>query len=473
METVRIKTKILDEEVHLGKSLLNCIHEIIRASLALADHNKNKNNRTNINYSVDSMYRVETTSRFAQWKIHNLASSIYRKSDPFKISIWNWYLSVERTRVKVVKLYPEISNLTKDNLPIASFIIRLLSSAGDHKAFLAHSRTNINDSMDSMYRVETTSRFTQWKIHNLASSTYRKSDPFKISIWNWYLSVERTRVSVVKLYPEISNLTKDNLPIASFIIRLLSSAGDHKALAHSEIKEKLLSNTEGFVWLIESPLPGKFIIDIEFLDLKISCPNGGDPCSIWPNRSVKQRSDSAVLQSLGRMLTESIHTDITIDACDGSIGAHRAVLAARSPVFHSMFSYNLKEKALSSINISDMSIEACQVFLYYLYGTIKHEEFMTHRLALLHAADKYDICDLREACHESLVEDIDEKNVLERLQTASLYQLPKLKIGCMQYLVKFGKIFHIQDDFAAFLQSADRDLISEVFHEVLDEWKGF
>ncbi|OIW02926.1 hypothetical protein TanjilG_29702 [Lupinus angustifolius] len=333
-----------------------------------------------------------------------------------------------------------------------------------------NNNNNNTDLVDSMYRVETISRFAQWKILNFPSCTYRKSDPFNISIWNWYLSVERNRVSCIKLYPQIS---KHNLPIASFIIRLLSSAGDHKSLAHSETREKLLSNTEDFVWLIETPLPGKFIIDIEFLDLKISCPKGGgDPFSIWPNRSMLQRSNAANLESLGRMLTEGIHTDITIHACDGSIGAHRAVLAARSPVFRSMFSYNLMEKDLSTINISDMPIEACQAFLYYLYGNLKHEEFMMHRLALLHAADKYDICDLREACHESLLQDIDENNVLDRLQHAWLYQLPNLKLGCMQYLVKFGKIFYIQHDFTAFLQSAHRDLISQLFHQVLDACQG-
>ncbi|TKY57441.1 BTB/POZ domain-containing protein [Spatholobus suberectus] len=290
----------------------------------------------------------------------------------------------------------------------------------------------------------------------------------------WHLSVEKNRVSFVKLYTEVSNLTRDNPPIASFIVRLLTSVGDRKALAHSEIKDKLLGNSESFVWIIEVPLPAKFIINIEFLDLKTTNPNGGEPCSVWPNRFLQQRSNATALGSLGRMLTEGIHTDITINASesDGSIGAHRAVLAARSPVFHSMFSHKLKENDLSTINISDMSIEACQALVNYLYGTIKDEEFLTHRLALLHAADKYDIYDLREACHESLIEDINANNVLERLQNASLYQLPKLKTSCMQYLVKFGKLFDIQDDFICFLQSADRDLISEVFHEVLNVWTG-
>ncbi|XP_042501940.1 BTB/POZ domain-containing protein At1g55760-like [Macadamia integrifolia] len=326
---------------------------------------------------------------------------------------------------------------------------------------------------DSAYRVETTSRLAQWKIDNLASCTYRKSDPFKIGNWNWYLAVEKNRTLSIKLYPEISNLTREKPPIASFSIRVLCSVGDRKALVHPGVTDKPLKNTDDFVWTIETPLTGKFIIDVEFLDLKVISPNGGEPCSIWAEGFIQKQSNEGALGSLGRMLSESIHTDITINASDGSIGAHRSVLAARSPVFRSMFAHDLKEKELSTINISDMSIDACQAFLDYIYGIIQHDQFLTHRLALLRAADKYDISVLKEACHESLLEDIDNKNVLERLQSASLYQLPKLKSSCMRYLVKFGKIFDIRDDFDCFLQCADRELIAEIFHEILATWKGF
>ncbi|KAJ8765128.1 hypothetical protein K2173_010616 [Erythroxylum novogranatense] len=325
----------------------------------------------------------------------------------------------------------------------------------------------------SAYRVETTSRLAQWRIENLASCTYRKSDPFKIGNWNWHLSVEKNRVLFVKLYPEISNLTRENPPIASFIIRVIRSAGDRKTFTHPEITDKQLKTNEDFVWAIEVPLTGKFIIDVEFLDLKTSSKDGGEPSSIWAQGFAENRSNATALACLCRMLTESIHTDITINASEGSVGAHRAILAARSPVFCSMFAHDLKEKELSTINIADMSIEACQAFLNYIYGNIQHEEFLVHRLALLRAADKYDITDLKEACHDSLLEDIDAQNVLERLQSASLYQLPKLKISCMRYLVKFGKIFDIRDEFSSFMQCADRDLIAEIFHEVLNAWKGF
>lgn len=58
---------------------MDCIHDIT-AALAFAR-------------MTDSAYRVDTISRLAQWRIHNLSSSTYRKSDPFKMGLWNWYLS--------------------------------------------------------------------------------------------------------------------------------------------------------------------------------------------------------------------------------------------------------------------------------------------------------------------------------------------------------------------------------------------
>ncbi|KVH99252.1 BTB/POZ-like protein [Cynara cardunculus var. scolymus] len=332
---------------------------------------------------------------------------------------------------------------------------------------------------DSAYRVETISRLAQWRIDNFASSSYRKSDPFKIGKWNWHLVLEKNRTLLIKLFPEIPKLARDNPPIASFSIRIVSLLG--------EIRDKQLKIGVDFVWKVEVPLAGRFIIDVEFLDLKTVPPNvirssffsvfedftGGEPHSIWSEGFPQKDSNSPALSSIGKMLSESIHTDIVICASDGNIGAHRAVLAARSPVFRSMFSHDLKEKEMSAINISDMSLEACEAFLSYIYSNIRHEDFLIHRLDLIRAADKYDVSDLKDACQESLLEDIDTKNVLERLQNAYLYRLPRLKVCCIEYLVKFGKIFEIREEFNGFIQSGDRELIGEVINGVLSVWEGF
>uniref|UniRef100_A0A1D1YWY1 BTB/POZ domain-containing protein At1g55760 n=2 Tax=Anthurium amnicola TaxID=1678845 RepID=A0A1D1YWY1_9ARAE len=326
---------------------------------------------------------------------------------------------------------------------------------------------------ESAYRVETAPRLAQWRIDSLASCTYRKSDPFRIGPWNWYLSVEKNKQVFIRLYPEASSFTREQPPIASFVIRAVCATGIRTTIVHSGICDKQLKNNDDFVWAIDTAYTGKFIIDVEFLDLKTVPPTGGEPSSIWTCTHLHDHVATTALTSLSRMLSDGILTDIIINATDGSIAAHRAVLAARSPVFHSMFSHNLKEKELSAVDISDMSFDACQAFLNYIYGNVQVEEFLTHRLALLRAADKYDIADLKEACHESLTEDIDSKNVLERLQNAYLYRLPKLKSSCMRYLVNFGKIFDIRDEFNAFLLCADRELITEIFQEVLAAWKGF
>ncbi|KAL6538503.1 hypothetical protein OROGR_012491 [Orobanche gracilis] len=241
---------------------------------------------------------------------------------------------------------------------------------------------------------------------------------------------------------------------------------------NADVTDKQLKSNEDFVWAIEVPLTGKFIIDVEFLDLKIASRDGSVPFSIWSEWLTQRNSNETALVSLGRMLSESIHTDIVITASGGTISAHRAVLASRSHVFRSMFSHDLKEKEMSAVDIPDMSIEACRAFLNYIYGNIGNGEFSAHRLALLGAAEKYDISDLKDACHESLLEDIDTKNVLERLQNAYLYRLPGLKSSCMRYLVKFGKVFDIRDDFNVFVQCADRELVGEVLNEILDAWKG-
>ncbi|XP_020583923.1 BTB/POZ domain-containing protein At1g55760-like [Phalaenopsis equestris] len=327
---------------------------------------------------------------------------------------------------------------------------------------------------ESAFRVETTPRLAQWRIETLSSFSYRKSDPFKIGLWNWYLTVERNKQLFVKLYPEPSSLTKEHPPIASFIIKLVSFAAPNlKTLVHPGVCDKQLKNSDDFIWAIDIFFTGKFIIDVEFLDLKIVPQSGGEPSSIWSGSHIEKNSLSTALTSLSRMLTDGIHTDITINTSNGSIAAHRAILATRSPVFQSMFSHSLKEKQLSAVNISDMSFDACQVLLNYIYGNFNAEEFLAHRLALLTASDKYDIADLKEVCHESLLEDIDAKNVLERLHVAHLYKLRGLKAGCLKYLVNLGKINEVREEFSEFLQDADRELIIEIFQEILTSWKGF
>ena len=168
------------------------------------------------------------------------------------------------------------------------------------------------------------------------------------------------------------------------------------------------------------------------------------------------------------MLDEGLHTDVTIFTSSGSVAAHRAVLASRSPVFNSMFHHDLTEKQSSTVHINDMTLESCRALLRYLYGNLEHEEFQKHRAALVRASHKYDIPDLKDACEESLLEDIDVRNVLARLHDAWLYQLGRLKRECLRYLLEFGKIHDLREEFNEFLREVDKDLVVELVQEQLN-----
>ncbi|KAJ8762817.1 hypothetical protein K2173_022946 [Erythroxylum novogranatense] len=321
-------------------------------------------------------------------------------------------------------------------------------------------------------KVETISRLAQWRIDNFGPCTYRKSDPFRVGIWNWHFSIEKNRYSYVRLFPEPSRVSKEQPPIARFVLRVSNIGGQRRPFYVSPVHERLLRTYEDFCWPVDSAFHGRVIIDVEFLDLKICPLNGGEASSIWPSEMPMQSlSTQTTLRCLSRMLNEAIHADVTINTADGTLRAHKAVLSASSPVFQSMFHHNLIEKESSTIYIQDMSMESCTTLLTYLYGNITQEDFWKHRLALLGAANKYAIADLKDACEESLLEDVNSTNVLERLQEAWLYQLSKLKKGCLTYLLDFGKIYDVREELDNFLRHADRELMLEMFQEVLTAWK--
>lgn len=214
------------------------------------------------------------------------------------------------------------------------------------------------------------------------------------------------------------------------------------------------------------------IILVEVLFGLITQLQGGEGSSIWPNDDLMQsRASQSTLRCLALMLDEEIHADVTINTSDGSLQAHKAILSASSPVFHSMFQHDLKEKESSTVEIEDMTSESCLALLRYLYGTISQEDFWRQRLSLLGAANKYDIIDLKDACEDSLLEDINSGNVLGRLQEAWLYQLEKLKKGCLMYLLDFGKIYDVREEMNDFFRQADRELVVEMFQELLAVWK--
>ncbi|CAA6674751.1 unnamed protein product [Spirodela intermedia] len=145
---------------------------------------------------------------------------------------------------------------------------------------------------------------------------------------------------------------------------------------------------------------------------------------------------------LSHTLEEDIHADITMNAASGTLRAHKALLTASSPVLKRMLLDDDREEKSSVIVIKDVSLEACGALLNYLYGVVRQEVFLKHPVALLAAAKKHDLADLKECCEESLLEDLTSGNVLERR-------------SCFTFLFDFGKIYDVGEGIYDFFRDAN------------------
>lgn len=105
------------------------------------------------------------------------------------------------------------------------------------------------------------------------------------------------------------------------------------------------------------------------------------------------------LNVLMKMLIEGLHTDITLKVEESCVRAHRCVLAGASSVFHAMFKQGMKERISLTVEISDLSMEALQLFLVLLYVTNERNvavpEFEAavkkHSVEFFRACQKYDV----------------------------------------------------------------------------------
>ncbi|KAK3428227.1 hypothetical protein EUGRSUZ_E00983 [Eucalyptus grandis] len=110
-------------------------------------------------------------------------------------------------------------------------------------------------------------------------------------------------------------------------------------------------------------------------------------------------------------------TDIVLvaaeDGPDGGpsvpVPAHRAVLANRSPVFEAMLKNEMEESRSGTIKISDVSYDALQAFVNYLYSA---EALLDEQMAceLLVLAEKYQVKHLKAYCEKFLVSKLNWDN---------------------------------------------------------------
>ena len=140
-----------------------------------------------------------------------------------------------------------------------------------------------------------------------------------------------------------------------------------------------------------------------------------------------------VSTGMKKMLSDSLHSDLTIRCGRKEFKVHKAVLASQSPVFRRMLESDMKEQRTNVIEISDIDQAVISDMLAYIYtGCVPHLDTLAREL--LNVANKYELSGLFTMCERELKSKISLNNVIELLQLADLLDSSFLKKACLNYI---------------------------------------
>ncbi|XP_034356690.1 TD and POZ domain-containing protein 5-like [Arvicanthis niloticus] len=118
--------------------------------------------------------------------------------------------------------------------------------------------------------------------------------------------------------------------------------------------------------------------------------------------------------------------------------AHKAILAARSPVFRAMFQHKMKESLTNRVEIQDMDPQVFQVMIDFIYNG-KVPDFHSYSMAtgVLAAADRYGLEGLLVMCEDSLSKNLSLTNAAHTLILADLHSRKELKAQALKFIALY------------------------------------
>ena len=131
-------------------------------------------------------------------------------------------------------------------------------------------------------------------------------------------------------------------------------------------------------------------------------------------------------------------SDVILEVKGGkTISAHKKVLIGASPVFKAMFDHDTVEKRHNKIIMPDVSLEAMNEALHFMYTGSANTEDLDMVQELVELSERYDLLPLKKMCESSLMnalyrEDgvISSTYALDLLPLANLYRMTTLKTAC-------------------------------------------
>ncbi|XP_057649837.1 speckle-type POZ protein-like [Chionomys nivalis] len=140
-----------------------------------------------------------------------------------------------------------------------------------------------------------------------------------------------------------------------------------------------------------------------------------------------------LVDDLGKLWENSRFTDCCVVVAGQEFQAHKAILAARSPVFRAMFEHDTEESRKNRIEIHDLKPEVFKAMMDFIY-TGKEPDLHSMADAVLAAADKYGLERLKGMCESALCRELSVENAAHTLFLADLHSSVQLKSRAMDFI---------------------------------------
>jgi speckle-type POZ protein len=152
-----------------------------------------------------------------------------------------------------------------------------------------------------------------------------------------------------------------------------------------------------------------------------------------------------ILRQLEESFEKMLFSDFTFNVRGRKFAAHKNILSMRSPVFAAMFQHPTKEMLSGNVEVEDINPDVFQELLRYLYtGLTRSTALDVTAPALLVAADKYLLEDLKTRCETHLIRRMSSQNCLNMLTLTAHHPAEHLKKFAIDYFRRYPGKFTLK-----------------------------
>ena len=197
--------------------------------------------------------------------------------------------------------------------------------------------------------------------------------------------------------------------------------------------------------------------------LTVFCRIECQPFTIRQRKTVTQRR--RLVQDFGSLLQNKNNADVYFSFEDAKIGAHKTILAARSPVFAAMFQHNMQENERNQVEITDISSTVFEESLQFFYtGQCKLNNMAEE---LLFVADKYQIEGLKQMCEKHLLKNLKIDNAVRLLILSDMHQTSSLREQAIYFINRNAAEVRMTSSWKDLIKS-HLHLLEELYNEIVD-----